>query len=286
MNTKLTAGIVILCICFGIGTWSIVTMPKSGRTILHLPYLFIRPTERPTPTPTARPVLVQPVRVPILMYHYVEIVKDPKDTIREGLDILPKTMDAQIATFLSHGYTPIFMSDLAAYLDGKGTLPDKPIVFTFDDGYRDFYTDAYPILQKYHVKATSYVVPGFLDKPNYMTKQEVMDIASSGLVEVAAHTVHHVSLKGISPQLLHAEIYGSKTQLEHLIGKPVIDFAYPYGSYDSAAVIAVSAAGFRTATTTRPGIIQSPDYRFTLLRLRPGARTGTYLISWLESIKK
>lgn len=235
--------------------------------------------------PTTIPKSVPVVKVPILMYHYVEIVRDPKDTIRRGLDILPTTFDAQIATLVSHGYTTLFMNDLADYFNGKLKLPDKPIILTFDDGYRDFYTDAFPVLQKYHVKATSYVVPGFLGGPNYMTKDQVKAIAESGIVEVAAHTIHHVNLKNAPQHVLENEISGSKIQLEQLIGKPVTDFAYPYGLYDNASVVAVAAAGFATAVTTRPGELEGKDYRYTLTRLRPGGRVGDVLITWLNSIK-
>ncbi len=249
------------------------------------PRFLITLHPRPTPIPTPIPRIVTPVRVPILMYHYVEIVQDKRDTIRRGLDILPTTIDAEIATLLTHKYTPIFMSDLADYLDGKSSLPEKPIVLTFDDGYRDFYTDAYPILKKYHVKATAYVVPGFLNRPNYMTKDQVKEVAASDLIEIAAHTVHHVNLRGTQPALLTTEINESKNLLEQLIDKPVTDFAYPYGLYNQIVISAVAAAGYRTAVTTKPGDLQTKDTRFELLRLRPGGRVGIAFISWLESIK-
>lgn len=253
----------------------------------HLSATYITPISdarviQPTPTP------VPPVRVPILMYHYVEVPTDPKDTIRRGLDILPHTFEMQVTTLLDHGYTPIFMSDLARYFDGKTMLPEKPIILTFDDGYRDFYTDAYPILRKYHVKATSYVISGFLEGRNYMTRSQVRDVAASGLVEIAAHTVHHPNMKGLSDKVLTDEVSQSRIELEKLTGKSIIDFAYPYGAYDDNAIHAVSVAGFHTAVITKPGDFQNKDERFVLPRLRPGARVGETLISWLnaEQLKK
>lgn len=274
MNLRrwVTIALGLLAIGIGVAILAPKPIPKSKPSLQALDGVVVHPP-------------MQPVRVPILMYHYVEVVQDPKDTIRRGLDILPSTLSVELRTLLNHGYTPIFMSDLAKYLDGKSTLPDKPVVLTFDDGYRDFYTNAYPVLEQYHIKATAYIVPGFLDKPNYMTKQQVIDVAASGIVEIAAHTMHHPNLKGIQPHLLTSEIDESKKELEQMIGRPVTDFAYPYGLYDTAAVMEVASAGFRTAVTTKPGVMQSPEYRFTLPRLRPGARTGDALITWLESIK-
>lgn len=232
------------------------------------------------PTPTPPP---DPVRVPILMYHYVEVPTDPKDTLRRSLDVFPSTFESQLSTLLSHGYTPIFMKDLASHFEGKQQLPAKPIILTFDDGYRDFYTDAYPILQKYHVKATNYVISGFLGYPNYMTKDQVQAISSSGLVEVAAHTVHHVYLKDQKPDVIEREMVESKVALEQLINTSVINFAYPYGALDENAVQLASRSGFSTAVSTKPGIEQSRNERFILPRLRPGGRTGDTLIAWLES---
>lgn len=229
--------------------------------------------------------VARPVRVPILLYHYVEIVADPRDTLRKNLGIVPSLLTAQITTLLAHGYTPIFMKDLARYFQGKSTLPDRPIVLTFDDGYRDFYTVVYPILVKNHVKATAYVVPGFLDTPNYMTKRQVVDVAMSGLVEVAAHTVHHINLKGLNHQAQVAEILSSKSDLEQLIGVPVVDFAYPYGSYDQQAVDVVASGGFSTAVTTKQGEVHTFGSRYELPRIRPGVRTGEALISWIESVQ-
>src|SRR5260221_1858640 len=76
-----------------------------------------------------------PVNVPILLYHYVEYVKDKRDTIRQSLDIVPKILEEQVQTLLSDSYTPITINDLADYLDGKILLPPKPVILTFDDGY-------------------------------------------------------------------------------------------------------------------------------------------------------
>lgn len=273
MNIKAAVlfGLIILVVGWGIG------VRLSRRIVI----------DRMLPkTPSVvQPSVSAPVRIPILMYHYVEMPIDPKDTIRRGLDILPSTFDSQVSTLLQHGYSPLFMSDLAQYFDGKTSLPAKPIILTFDDGYRDFYTDAYPILLKHQVKATAYIISGVLGKNNYMTAQQVKEIASSGVVEVAAHTVHHVNLKGAPQQELAREIDQSKISLEQLTGRAVIDFAYPYGAFDDRAIDAVISAGFHTAVTTRAGVSHGPGDRFVLARLRPGARTGEELISWLNEVK-
>ena len=222
------------------------------------------------------------LQVPILMYHYVEYVKNPKDTIRISLNTTPFTLEEEIKTLISAGYTFMTNSELADCLDGKSTLPSKPILLTFDDGYRDFYTDAYPILKKYHVKATQYVIAGFLNFSNHLLTSQLQEIANDNLVEIGAHTVHHVALKGQSLKTVSTEVFQSRETLEQIIHKPVVSFAYPFGSFDDQAIQVVKDAGFRTAVSTLPGVKQTQINRFFLFRLRPGGRIGQNLLLWLQ----
>ncbi len=224
----------------------------------------------------------QTFRVPILMYHYVEYVKDKGDTIRISLNITPFTFEEEIKTLIGAGYTFMTNAELADVLDKKTTLPAKPILLTFDDGYRDFYTDVLPILKKYHVKATAYIIPGFLNKPNNLLDDQVKDIVQSGLVEIGAHTVHHVWLKGRSLKDVTDEVSLSKTMLEQQFHIAVVSFAYPYGAFDSQAVRVVKSVGFTSAVSTAPGIQESRANRFFLFRLRPGGRTGQALLDFLD----
>jgi peptidoglycan/xylan/chitin deacetylase (PgdA/CDA1 family) len=224
------------------------------------------------------------VHVPILMYHYIEHVKDVRDTFRQKLDIYPEILDLQLKTLSEAGFTFLTMSQVGEVLDGKASLPEKPIVLTFDDGYRDFYTDAFPVLEKYHVKSTAYIISGFLGKPNYMTVNQVKDIARSGIVEVAAHTEHHIDLQHASLTKATQEIVGSKQALEQLISSPVVSFAYPGGRFNPSTVDVVKQAGFTTAVSTLPGSEVAIQNRFILFRLRPGSRTGQHLLDFLTHV--
>lgn len=225
-------------------------------------------------------------RVPILMYHYIEYVQNPLDTIRVSLNIPPDIFEQQLKTLIAAHYTFITPSFLSEVLDGKKTLPKKPIILSFDDGYRDFYEDVLPILEKYkkyHVKAVSYVITGFLNGPNFMTTQQVKKVSKSGLVEIGAHTVHHLALASISLNMARYEITASKKYLQKLIGKKVVSFAYPYGSFDEPVIKLVEAAGFKTAVSTIPGVSVNKANRFFLYRIRPGYRTGENLLSFVSS---
>ena len=156
------------------------------------------------------------------------------------------------------------------------TAIKKPVIITFDDGYRDFFTDAFPLLKKYDMRATIYVVSDFLDKPNYLTTDMLKQIAtdSAGLITIGAHTRRHVSLPLLSKDVAWEEIYGSKTGLETLLKIPVKHFSYPYGSYNQEVEDLVSRAGFATATTTVPGTTHTGSEIFSLSRVRPGNYAG------------
>ena len=120
---------------------------------------------------------VKQIYVPILLYHYVEYVKDPGDSIRKSLNIIPYIFDQEVKTLKDAGYNFITPKDLADVLDDKNNLPERPVILTFDDGYRDFYTDVFPILKKYQVKAIAYIVPNFLDKPNNLSTWMLKEIS-------------------------------------------------------------------------------------------------------------
>lgn len=225
------------------------------------------------------------IHVPILIYHYVEYVQDTNDTMRINLNTTPYILEQEIITLKNAGYTFMTNSELNDVLNGLRHLPTKPILLTFDDGYNDFYTDAYPILKKYHVKATQYAVPGFLDTPNYMSTHQLQEIAKDGLVEIADHTVHHMWLKGSDKTTVINEITQGKKMLEKLTHKPVVSFAYPYGAFDQQAIDAVKKAGFTSAMSTILGIDQFQANRYFLFRIRPGGLTGNALLEYLSTVK-
>ncbi|SRR6266568_93875 len=223
-------------------------------------------------------------RVPILLYHYVEFVQDKKDKLRSELNITPNVFEQQVKTLKDAGYTFMTAKDLGDVLDGKTDMPSQPILLTFDDGHWDFATGILPILEKYNAKATVYVIPGFTGGSDFMTHDQIQTVIKSGLVDIGAHTVHHVSLKGRPYSLVQKEIDESKSLLEDTYHIHVVSFAYPNGSFDLQAEDLVKEDGFTTAVSTVPGIEQNQANRFFMYRLRPGYRTGQVLLDYLTQI--
>jgi len=221
-------------------------------------------------------------KIPILMYHYVEYVQDKKDKTRQALNINPYIFEQQVITLKNAGYTFITAKDLGDVFDGKKQMPQKPVLLTFDDGHWDLYTDVLPILKKYNVKATAYIITNYLDGSDFLSTDQLLKLSSSGYFEIGSHTLNHVWLKGRGSQQVQNEVQKSKKILEDLIKKPVVSFAYPYGAFDQQAEDIVKNSGYETAVITVPGVIDSVVNRYFLFRLRPGGRIGNELLYYLE----
>lgn len=175
----------------------------------------------------AAPVKNTNVKVPILCYHGV---LDKPWGIQE-LFVKVDEFEAQMKYLSEQGYTPIFVSEIA----NAGNY-EKPIIITFDDGYLDVYTNAYPILKKYNIKANIYLISGWINGDVYMTTEMAKEMANSPLIEVGSHTVTHKALAKLSEADIEYELSTSKKSLEEMIGKDVEVVAYPTGSYDNRVI--------------------------------------------------
>lgn len=220
-----------------------------------------------------------PIKTPIFLYHYVEYVHD--DPGRQKLNIPPNVLTAQIETLKNDGYTFITPDDLANAISAKKELPDKTIILSFDDGYKDFYNYVLPILQAENVKAVFYIIPDFLNQSLFLSTTQLEEIAKSPLIEIGAHTMDHVWLKGQTQKTDEYQIAQSRIFLQNLLHLPINSFAYPYGAFDQQAIDAVTKAGFSNAVSTIPGIMQTTQNKYFLYRLRPGYRTGETLLKFL-----
>lgn len=200
--------------------------------------------------------------VPILMYHHIRPTPISNGSVSLALNVTPKQLEDQLIYLKNNGYTTITFDELEDALTKKTTLPKKPIILTFDDGYRDFYENAFPILKKYDAKATEFVITKVLGFSPYLTWNQVKEMDKSKLITIGAHTRHHPNLPDISQKDIVDEIKGSKSDLEGQLKKQINWFAYPYGSYNSFIMETVKDAGFKGAASTVYGTNQSKDNEF------------------------
>lgn len=217
-------------------------------------------TSQPNPT----------LNIPIITYHYIEVVTDKRDFLRSNMAITPYELKRQILELKDQGYSFIFIKDIPKLLHMKTSPTGKYIALTFDDGYRDFYTDAYPVLRETGVRGTVFVISGFLNYQNYMTDDQLKEVAGSGIVEVGAHTISHLELTSIPPENADSEIVGSKDFLETKLGMKVESFSYPYGRFNENIIQMVKDAGYSSAVSDTSGTSQSLNNLYFLSRVRVG----------------
>jgi len=254
--------------------------PTRTPTSTNTPTLTLTPTNTPsstptptstfTPTPGPTPIVADVVLdVPILMYHYLSEPPADANSIRRDLSASPAQFEAHLAYLQQEGYQTITMRQLAYALSGQETLPAKPIVITFDDGYLDNYQNAFPLLQKYGYTGVFYIFtyPLDHDDPHYLSWEMVQEMHRAGM-EFGSHGYRHWELVGRDVDFLVYEILGSKEAIESHIGEPVRSFSYPVGRYDALAMQVVESANFWNAVTTEFDIEQSFADRYALPRMR------------------
>ena len=258
----------------------------TGRTDLWLPDDFGTYVTADTPeeyfTDVLSPAALSPdeisAQVPILMYHHLS------EDVTNSEMVSPEQFEAQIRALSEAGYTGVSFDELQAYVLRGAPLPEKPVVITFDDGYESNYTLAYPILQKYGMKATIFAIGVSFGKDHYKDTDyaitphfgaaEAAEMAASGLISIQSHTydMHQwppyesgsavreniLSLPGESEeayvQALTEDFTRSRALLEDAAGQPVDVLAYPAGQYSTLAQVTLQSLGVHVTLSTNPGV--------------------------------
>jgi len=183
-------------------------------------------------------------KIPILMYH---AIADVPWTNNDLLFVRPAELEAQIKYLCDNGYQTITFEDF----DNIGGY-DKPIMLTFDDGYRDNYDILFPLLQKYNAKATVFMITNAVWDKRYLSIENLQEMAGSGLVSVQSHSMSHAEMTKLGQDKLEYELAESKEYLEEITGKPVIALCYPIGA-NNAAVRAAATNHYQYAVTITYG---------------------------------
>ncbi|WP_440118803.1 polysaccharide deacetylase family protein [Paenibacillus sp. QZ-Y1] len=229
--------------------------------------------------------------VPMLMYHYIEPKINHRETNNKSIIIL-EDFEANMKYLHDEGYSTITLEQLEQYVKGQIPLPQKSIVITFDDGYQNNYTLAYPVLKKYNFHASLFVIgsklqdqPSAFDpaKKTFISKQEMQ--AATDVFEFNSHTynLHHKGFQrcgndvpvGLDTSLLDDDI---KLMKEKGIDTPYL--AYPFGYTSTQMIYQLQKNGYRMAFSVRPGFVRPGDNPMKLPRLT--VTTGTDLAALLH----
>lgn len=199
--------------------------------------------------------------IPVLSYHQIN------DEEHNQLTVPVAEFDEEMAYLHDHGFHTITPDQLHAYLTEDAPLPEKPVLITFDDGYRDNYTNAFPILQKYGMTATIFLVSDYMDRfDNYLTWQQVQEMSEAGIY-MGSHTLSHFELTGLSPADLHLQLEGGKLATEWKTRKFTEYIAYPCGSVNDEVLAETKACGYKGGFTVRYGLIQKGENPYLMDRV-------------------
>lgn len=187
----------------------------------------------PEECPVLKSEITDGVGIPILMYHEIS------DEVQGKLDYLfvrPESMRNQLQWLKDNGYETIHFSDLTHLSDYK-----NPIILTCDDGYEGNYTNLYPLLKEFNMKATIFVVTDDIGEKYRMTEKQLKEMSDSGLVSIQSHTKSHQRLNTLTEQQLIDECRESQRKIRRITGITPDVISYPEGRYNAQAISAVSS---------------------------------------------
>jgi peptidoglycan/xylan/chitin deacetylase (PgdA/CDA1 family) len=186
------------------------------------------------------------------MYHEVT----ESDPVFSRLAVSPADLERQLGYLAEAGFTPVTAGTLAAAArDGSAaSLPDRPVVLTFDDGFADFHGTVLPLLSAFGFTATIFITAGMIGGPagspavrplgRMLTWTQLHELAEAG-IEIGAHSYTHPQLDQLPAARAGHELRTSKAEIEDHLGSPVPGMAYPYGYFSRAVVAAAQQSGYQ-----------------------------------------
>jgi peptidoglycan/xylan/chitin deacetylase (PgdA/CDA1 family) len=219
--------------------------------------------------------------VPIIMYHSVN-----PNVLSENrlLVVSVKTFEHQMRFLKKHRYNVLPLEELATLIKDKKKIPPKTIAITLDDGYKDNYIFAFPILKKYNLPATIFIIINEVGRPDRLSWDEIKNMQASGIITFGSHTLSHIPLVNIkSEEEIKKELFNSKKILEEKLGHQVNVFSYPKGRFNAKLRQLVCDAGYKLAVATNPGKRFPNDDIFVLKRLRISQNADSLFVFWIET---
>lgn len=208
--------------------------------------------------------------IPTLVYHRIGYAPKTSSSVYKSLTIEPEWFEKHLQYLKENNFEIVKFSDVAEFFETGKPLPiaagKKPVMINFDDGYKDFYQNAFPILKKYNMTGTVFVIVKSVGNGAYMNWDQVKEISAAG-IEVGSHTMYHPSLT--ASKKAKWEIEESKHELEKRLGVAVTTFAYPSGKWNSYIEELVKNAGYKTARsfTTGNGISLKNLFHIPVVRV-------------------
>lgn len=234
-------------------------------------YGAVHRSRHPSPAPTPK--------ITILLYHHIEDMPDSVKPAKRRWAMSPQKLSDHLDWIEKEGFQTITMEQWVSHLRNGDQLPPKPIILTFDDGWKDQYTEAFPLLKKHHFTATFFIITGSVGHSAYLSWEQIKEMAEAGM-DIQSHTLNHPRLPVLSKDKALHEILDSKKELESRLNKPVTILAYPYGLYDQDVIDITQQSGYQAAVTVgglNGGYLLRQDKTYLMSR---------YAIEWGDDLAR
>ncbi len=223
------------------------------------------------------------ISIPILIYHGFQTPTPKDDTYQ--LFSTQERFEENVTTLLNNGYSFITLEELYQYKNGEIGLPEKVVLITMDDGWIGNYLEAFPILQKYHIPATIFIVYDLVGKPGYFTWEQAKQMYDSGLVKLHCHGKSHIDYTKVSKTKLISDYNQTHQKIEEVVGEKVQKImAYPSGKCTENTKKWLKNEGFEIQVLTKYGTLnKSRNLDLTSLgRIRAEQATGKMLLKNMQ----
>lgn len=200
----------------------------------------------------------------VLTYHRVLDGPDISEAMHPGMYVTREVFERHLE-YLSKKYCVVTLNQLREWIQGKLSFPGTPCAITFDDGWDDNYRNAYPLLKRFNLPATIFVITGDIGSREMLTWNQVREMEAWGIA-FESHTVSHVVLRGRQREEIQQELRGSKQRLQNELNRSIGWFCYPKGIYDEIADEVVQEL-YSAAFTGELGLVEKGDDLFHLRRI-------------------
>lgn len=184
--------------------------------------------------------------IPVLCYHNIRAIKPNASEAIKAYTVTPKAFAEQMKALSDNGFKTISPDQLYNYLINNKPLPSKPILITFDDNREEHYNLAATEMNKYGFKGVFFIMTVAVNRPGYMTKEQIKTLSNTGHV-IASHTWDHHPVTKYTKKDWDIQLIKPQKKLEAITGKPVQYFAYPFGSWNSAAIAELKKQNYKLA---------------------------------------
>lgn len=225
--------------------------------------------------------------LPILVFHKIAPV--PPDSQFPRNYVRPEQFDALLRSLKSAGYQTVTFEQYIAHRRGEGVLPPKPIILTFDDGYRSNAEIAVPIMRRHGFRATIFVVPGHLGQSNrwdaeetqepLLTAEEIRALHADGFA-FGSHTMHHSRLTVAPTDVAFEELRASREALENLLQEPVRSICYPWAQHNESVHRLAQDAGYACGVGIRRRLNRASTDIMALHRIPVTYLDSTWRVRW------